>query len=298
MEDNKTTINWYPGHMAKAKRQMQEDLKLIDCIVEIIDARIPLSTKNPDIDAMANGTSRVLILNKADLADESATAAWKKYFEDKGFFVCIANSKNGEGIKGVTDVIRKSCAAKIERDLKKGIKNRPIRAMIAGVPNSGKSTFINAIAGKVCAKTGNKPGVTKGKQWIRLNKEVELLDTPGILWPKFEDQKMGMRNAFIGSINDEILFPEELAYELISILKKSYPGAVEARYDISGIEENEDINEIIRLIAVKRSCIKKGAEPDTEKAAKLIIDDFRSGKLGRLTLENIPVVGYDSKKGN
>ncbi|MBR4724883.1 MAG: ribosome biogenesis GTPase YlqF [Lachnospiraceae bacterium] len=298
MEDNKTTINWYPGHMAKAKRQMQEDLKLIDCIVEIIDARIPLSTKNPDIDAMANGKSRVLILNKADLADESATAAWKKYFEDKGFFVCIANSKNGEGIKGVTDVIRKSCAAKIERDLKKGIKNRPIRAMIAGVPNSGKSTFINAIAGKVCAKTGNKPGVTKGKQWIRLNKEVELLDTPGILWPKFEDQKMGMRNAFIGSINDEILFPEELAYELISILKKSYPGAVEERYDISGIEENEDINEIIRLIAVKRSCIKKGAEPDTEKAAKLIIDDFRSGKLGRLTLENIPVVGYDSKKGN
>ena len=291
MEDNKTIINWYPGHMAKAKRQMQEDLKLIDCIVEIIDARIPLSTKNPDIDAMANGKSRVLVLNKADLADQEKTLIWKKYFEDKGFFVCIANSRNGEGIKGITDVIRKACAAKIERDLKKGIKNRPVRAMIAGVPNSGKSTFINAIAGKVCAKTGNKPGVTKGKQWIRLNKEVELLDTPGILWPKFEDQKMGLRNAFIGSINDEILFPEELAYELIGILKSSYPGVLNERYDIEGLEEHEDKNEIIRLIAEKRSCIKKGAEPDTEKAARLIIDDFRSGKLGRLTLENIPQAG-------
>ena len=285
MNENKTIINWYPGHMAKARRQMQEDLKLIDCVIEIVDARIPLSTKNPDIDAMAKGKSRVIILNKADLADEKATAEWKKYYEEKGFHVCIANSKNGEGIKVVTEIVRQACAAKIEKDLKKGIKNRPIRCMIAGVPNSGKSTFINALAGKVCAKTGNKPGVTKGKQWIRLNKEVELLDTPGILWPKFEDQKMGLKNAFIGSINDEILYPEELAYELIGILKDRYPGVANERYGIEGLEDNEDNNEIIRLIAVKRSCIKKGAEPDTEKAAKLIIDDFRSGKLGRLTLE-------------
>ncbi|MCR5324700.1 MAG: ribosome biogenesis GTPase YlqF [Lachnospiraceae bacterium] len=285
MEENKTLINWYPGHMAKAKRQMQEDLKLIDCVIEIIDARIPLSTKNPDIDAMAKGKCRVIILNKADLADEKATAKWKKYFEEKGFYVSAVNSKNGEGIKGITELIKKACASKIEKDLKKGIKNRPIRAMIAGVPNSGKSTFINAIAGKVCAKTGNKPGVTKGKQWIRLNREVELLDTPGILWPKFEDQKMGYRNAFIGSINDEILFPEELAYELIGLLKKLYPGVLNERYAIVDLEDNEDINEIIRLIAIKRSCVKKGAEPDAEKAAKLILDDFRSGKLGRLTLE-------------
>ena len=163
MDDNKTLINWYPGHMAKAKRQMQEDLKLIDCIIEIIDARIPLSTKNPDIDAMAKGKCRVIILNKADLADEKATAEWKKYFENKGFYVSAVNSKNGEGIKGITELIKKACASKIEKDLKKGIKNRPIRAMIAGVPNSGKSTFINAIGGKVCVKTGNKPGVTKGK---------------------------------------------------------------------------------------------------------------------------------------
>ncbi len=289
MNDNEiqtgTNINWYPGHMAKARRQMQEDLKLIDCVIEIIDARIPLSTKNPDIDAMAKGKSRVIILNKADLADQNATDEWKKYFEEKGFQVCAVNSKNAEGIRNVTELIRKACAAKIEKDLKKGIKNRPIRCMIAGVPNSGKSTFINALAGKVCVKTGNKPGVTKGKQWIRLNKEVELLDTPGILWPKFEDRKMGLRNAFIGSINDEILYPEELAYELIGILKKRYPGVVAARYGIEGLEDNEDDNEIIRQIAIKRSCIKKGAEPDTEKAAKLIIDDFRSGKLGRLTLE-------------
>ena len=285
MDNSKTMINWYPGHMAKAKRQMQEDLKLIDCVIEIIDARIPLSTKNPDIDAMAKGKCRVMILNKADLADDKATARWKKFFEEKGFYVSAVNSKNGEGIKGITELIKKACASKIEKDLKKGIKNRPIRAMIAGVPNSGKSTFINAIAGKVCAKTGNRPGVTKGKQWIRLNKEVELLDTPGILWPKFEDQKMAYRNAFIGSINDEILFPEELAYELIGILKELYPGVLNDRYSIEGLEENSDNNEIIRLIALKRSCLKKGAEPDTEKAAKLILDDFRSGKLGKLTLE-------------
>ncbi len=276
---------WYPGHMAKARRQMQEDLKVIDCVIEILDARIPFSSKNPDIDVLAKGKSRVLVLNKSDLADEKRTEEVKKVYEDKGFFVNVVNSKNGEGIRSTVEVIRSACAEKRERDLKKGIKNRPIRAMIAGVPNSGKSTFINALAGRSCAKTGNKPGVTKGKQWIRLNKDVEFLDTPGILWPKFEDQSIGVKNALIGSINDEILFPEELAYELIKNIKDRYPSALEQRYQIPGLEETEDINSMIEKIALKRGCIKKGAEADREKASKLIVSEFREGRLGRLTLE-------------
>lgn len=283
---------WYPGHMSKAKRQMQEDLKIIDAVVEILDARIPYSSKNPDIDKMAEGKARIIILNKADLADKSKTEEWKAYYESKGFFVNIANSKNGVGIKDTVEIIRKACAPKIERDLKRGIKNRPVRAMIAGIPNSGKSTFINALAGKTCTKTGNKPGVTKGKQWIRLNKDVELLDTPGILWPKFEDQSVGLKIAFIGSINDEILYPEEMAYELIKVLKKEYPGSITDRYSDKNdsefaIDENKDINEIISDIANVRGCVKKGGETDTLKAAKLIIDDFRNIRLGRISLEKV-----------
>lgn len=285
---------WYPGHMSKAKRQMQEDLKIIDAVVEILDARIPYSSKNPDIDKMAQNKSRIIVLNKADLADSSVTKEWKKYYEDKGFFVNIVNSKNGAGIKETSEIIKRACAGKLAADLRKGIKNRPIRAMIAGIPNSGKSTFINSLAGKACAKTGNKPGVTTGKQWIRLNKEIELLDTPGILWPKFEDQSVGLKIAFIGSINDDILYPEEMAYELLKILKVDYPGAISARYGsdadsndnaIASIEAMTDINEMIKEIAVRRGCLKKGAEPDTEKVARLIIDDFRTTRLGKITLE-------------
>ena len=179
---------WYPGHMTKAKRQMMEDLKLIDVVVELVDARIPHSSKNPDIDTMANGKSRVLLLNKADLADREKTAAWKTYYEAAGYYVVTVDSKAGFGIKEVGSVVALACREKTERDRRRGIKNRPIRAMVVGIPNVGKSTFINAFAKKAVTKTGNKPGVTKGKQWIRLNRDVELLDTPGILWPKFEDR--------------------------------------------------------------------------------------------------------------
>lgn len=273
---------WYPGHMSKAKRQMQEDLKIIDAVVEILDARIPFSSKNPDIDKMAQRKYRIIILNKADLADKNKTEEWKRYYEKKGFFVNIVNSKNGTGIKNTTEIIKQACAEKIEKDKKKGIMNRPIRAMIAGIPNCGKSTFINSLAGKACTKTGNKPGVTKGKQWIRLNKEVELLDTPGILWPKFEDQSIGLKIAFIGSINDEILFPEEMAFELLKQLKKSYAGAITERY---GVEETDDTAKMLEDITIKRGCLKKGGEPDLVKGASVIIDDFRSSRLGRITLE-------------
>jgi len=290
MDVNKTSINWYPGHMAKAKRMMQDNIKLIDVVVEVLDARIPLSSKNPDIDEMAKGKSRLLLLNKADMADPVKTEAWKKYYESKGFFVNAINSKTGQGVKNTTEIIKKACAEKIERDRKRGILNRPLRAMIAGIPNSGKSTFINAFAGKACTKTGNKPGVTIGKQWIRLNKDVELLDTPGILWPKFEDQTTGLHIAFIGSINDDILYPEEMAIELIKILKRDYPGLLEARF---GIEEkmnaDEAINEqvaVLEEIGKKRGCLKKGGLVDLEKAAMVLIDDFRSLKLGKITLES------------
>ena len=226
-------IQWYPGHMTKAKRQMQEDLKLIDLIIELVDARVPLSSRNPDIDQLGQNKSRLILLNKADLADERQNEAWKEYFQSKGFYVVKVDSRSGSGMKMIQNVIQEACKEKIERDRRRGIKNRPIRAMVAGIPNVGKSTFINTFAGKACAKTGNKPGVTKGKQWIRLNKNVELLDTPGILWPKFEDQLVGIRLACVGSIKDDILNIEELALWLLEKLKKDYPGALEKRYGIS-----------------------------------------------------------------
>lgn len=275
-------FQWYPGHMTKAKRMMQENIKLIDLVIELVDARIPLSSRNPDIDELGKNKARLVLLNKADLAEDKWNDAWAEYFKKKGFSVVKVNSRKGGGIKSIQGVIREACAEQIERDRKRGILNRPVRAMVVGIPNVGKSTFINALAGKACAKTGNKPGVTKGKQWIRLNKQVELLDTPGILWPKFEDQEVGLKLAFIGSIKDEVLQTEELAAELIHFLRTAYPEVLADKYDI---EMDEDDYVVLNRIAKSRNCIVRGNELDTEKAALLLLDDFRNGKLGRLTLE-------------
>ena len=275
-------FQWYPGHMTKAKRAMQEDIKLIDVIIELVDSRVPFSSKNPDIDTLANGKSRILLMNKYDLADKAVSDKWTKYYEEKGYFVATVNSKNGRGVKAVNDVIQKACKEKIERDRKRGILNRPIRAMIVGIPNVGKSTFINSFAGKACAKTGNKPGVTKGKQWIRLNKNVELLDTPGILWPKFEDQQVGLNLAFIGSIKDELYNIYELSILLLDYLIKNYPDAVADFYEIENSDSN---NELLERISIKRGCIKSGAEYDLDKAAKCLVDDFRNGRIGKISLE-------------
>lgn len=275
-------FQWYPGHMSKAKRAMQEDLKLINVIIELVDARVPLSSKNPDIDPMTNGKSRIILLNKCDLADSSVTARWKKYYEEKGFFVALVNSKNGKGVKQVNEVIQSACKEKIERDRRRGILNRPIRAMIVGIPNVGKSTFINSFAGKSCTKTGNKPGVTKGKQWIRLNKNVELLDTPGILWPKFEDQTVGLRLAFIGSIKDELSNQYELCMLLMQYLGEHYPKAIPDTYQI---EPAENEVELLERVAKRRGCLKAGGEYDLDKAANYVIDDFRNGRLGCISLE-------------
>lgn len=273
---------WYPGHMTKARRMMQEDIRLIDLVIELVDARVPLSSRNPDIDEMGKGRARLILLNKSDLADEKGNEAWVRFFEQKGFFVLKVNSRSGAGLKAINGVVQEACKEKLERDRRRGIKNRPVRAMVVGIPNVGKSTFINSYAGRACAKTGNKPGVTKGKQWIRLNKGLELLDTPGILWPKFEDQDVGMRLAMIGSIRDEILNTDELALSLIGFLKENYPGYLSGRY---GCREDQQALAIYEEIAGKRGCIQKGQELDYGKAGALVIDDFRNGKLGRITLE-------------
>ena len=275
-------FQWYPGHMTKAKRMMQENMKLIDLVIELVDARVPVSSRNPDLDELGKNKARLILLNKSDLAEERMNDVWAAYFKEKGYSVVKLNAKKGGGIKSIQGVIQDACKEKIERDRKRGILNRPVRAMVVGIPNVGKSTFINALAGKACAKTGNKPGVTKGKQWIRLNKNVELLDTPGILWPKFEDQTVGLRLAWIGSIKDEILNTEELAAELTGFLVNSYPDVLKEKYEI---EESADGFENLRGIAESRHCLVKGNELDTEKAAKLLLDDFRNGRLGRITLE-------------
>ena len=274
---------WYPGHMTKAVRMMQENIKLIDLVIELVDARTPMSSKNPDIDSLAGNKARVILLNKADLADPAGNAAWTEYFKKKGFHVLEINARTGAGVRAVQGLVQEACKEKIERDRRRGIKNRPIRAMVVGIPNVGKSTFINAFAGKGCTKTGNKPGVTKGKQWIRLNQNLELLDTPGILWPRFENQKVGERLAMIGSINDEILHVDELAAAILIYLQKHYQGKIHERYET---EESGDAYAMLKEISIQRKCFLKGEEPDLLRTSRIIVDDFRGGRLGRITLES------------
>lgn len=283
MSENKMTVHWYPGHMTKAKRMMQENMVLIDLVIEVLDARIPLSSRNPDIGELAKNKSRIVLLNKSDLADPKANQTWMQYFEAQGAHALEINAKSGAGVKNIKGLVEKACKEKIERDRKRGIVNRPIRAMVVGIPNVGKSTFINAFAGKACTKTGNKPGVTKGKQWIKIGKNLELLDTPGILWPKFEDRQVGMHLAFIGSMNDEIIVLEELACELMDCIRDRYPGALAGRYQIG---EEGTAPQLLERIAESRKCYAKGEVLDLGKAARILVDDFRGGAIGKMTLED------------
>ncbi len=276
---------WYPGHMTKARRMMQEDIKLIDLVIELVDARVPASSRNPDIDELGKNKARLILLNKSDLADEQQNQLWAEYFRKKGYSAVVLNARNAAGMKQIQAAVQEACREKIERDRKRGIMNRPVRAMVAGIPNVGKSTFINTYAGQACTKTGNRPGVTKGKQWIRLNRNVELLDTPGILWPKFEDQSVGQKLAVIGSIKDEILQAEELALWILDFMRETYPGRLAQRYQVP--EEGTAV-QLLEQIAHVRGCKLKGDLPDYPKAAALIVEDFRSGRLGRITLERPP----------
>ena len=262
---------------------MKEDVKLVDLVIELVDARAPLASRNPDIDELAKGKGRIVLLNKADLADDGCTERWIAWFKEQGIHALRINARSGMGMKQIQPLVQEACKEKIERDRRRGIKNRPVRTMVVGIPNVGKSTFINSFAGKACAKTGNKPGVTKGNQWIRLNKQVELLDTPGILWPKFEDQRVGLLLAFLGSINDEILEKDELASELADYLRNITPGLLKERYGIE--EDGKKPYELLDEIAAARACLTKGGVNDLTKAARLLLDEFRGGKLGRITLE-------------
>lgn len=276
---------WYPGHMTKAKRMMQENIGLIDLVIELVDARIPFSSRNPDIDELGKNKSRIILLNKSDLADASANQLWMDYFKQKGFHVLEVNARSGQGLKSIHALVREACKEKIERDRKRGIKNRPIRAIVVGIPNVGKSTFINSFAGKACTKTGNKPGVTKGKQWIRMNKELELLDTPGILWPKFESKEVGRNLALIGSMNDEILEMTELAGDLIAYLLMHYREQLSDRYRMDEPDDMTTPLTVLTHICENRKCYKRGQEADYEKASSIVMEDFRSGRIGRITLE-------------
>lgn len=283
MDEMKSTINWYPGHMTGAKRKMQEDLKLVDCIVEILDARVPLSSRNPDIDELGKGKGRVILLNKIDLADPSETKRWIDLYTSQGMQVVALDSRNRKEALKVNAAVKEACNEKIERDRRRGIKNRPVKAMVAGIPNVGKSTFINSFVGRASTKTGNKPGVTRGNQWIRMSNEINLLDTPGILWPKFEDMSVGYKLAFIGSINDNILDISDICFEMLKYLQKYYCNNISERYKL----EDDDTLSLMEKIALEKKCLKKGGVPDIEKASRLILDDLRSGRLGRITFDRV-----------
>ena len=287
---------WYPGHMTKARRMMEENIRLVDLVIELVDARIPFSSRNPDIDALCKGKGRVLLLCKADLADPVRTGNFQDYFRDKGILAVAVDARERKTGEVVRRFIQEAGREKTARDRARGIVGRPLRAMVAGIPNVGKSTFINSFAGRASTKTGNKPGVTRGKQWIRMDGGVELLDTPGILWPKFEDQEIGMRLALAGAIRDEILDREELALWLLAYLQREYPGLVEAKY-LEGADQAEQIALpgdsllpadylLLQRIALARRLLMKGGEPDAGRAAAMLLDDCRNGRIGRISLED------------
>ena len=297
-EINKTNINWYPGHMAKTKRQIQEDLKLIDVVVELLDARIPKSSQNPDIANITKGKKKLVALNKCDLADEKENKKWIEHFEKKGIPAIITDSNSGKGIQECIRKIEKLMQEEKESQVQKGRTGRKIRVMVLGIPNVGKSSFINRISKRTTAGVGNKPGVTKQKQWIRINDKVELLDTPGVLWPKFESEEVALNLAYTGSIKEEVIEKVEIAYQLTKFLLYNYRKILCDRYKLDNKwvedtlnqdqEENSNIYEVMLEIGRKRGCIVSGGNIDEEKTAKIILDEFKNGKLERITIEKVP----------
>lgn len=278
-------IQWFPGHMAKTRRLITDSLKLVDVVIELVDARLPLSSRNPEIDRIVGSRPRVLVLNKADIADSDANAKWLSFFEKKGLAVILADSQSGKGLKNLDAAIEKVLAEKLERERQKGMQRRAIKMLVVGIPNVGKSSFINRLSGRAAAKTGDRPGVTTAKQWIKVAGKYEILDTPGILWPKFEDPEVGRRIAFTGGIKDEIMDIEELAYFLIGYLRQNYWELLQERYKITEDTETLDDFELLEFIGKKRGCIVSGGNIDTLRTSNLILDEFRAAKIGKITLE-------------
>ena len=278
-------IQWYPGHMTRTRRKILEDMKLVDIVIELLDARIPLSSRNPDVDKIVGSKKRIIVLNKSDLADPEANKKWNKYFANENTKVVMANSINGNGLKEVVATANVLMKEKLDRLKAKGLLVKTVRALIIGIPNVGKSTFINKLAGKSVAETGDRPGVTRSKQWIKVSKELELLDTPGILWPKFEDQKVGLYLAFTGAIKDDILDSREVAINLIELLVQKASKNLLERYKLS-----EDVMiltpiEILEEIGKKRGCLIAGGKVDLLRTSAIVLDEFRGGKIGNITLE-------------
>ena len=276
-------IQWYPGHMTKTRRQIEADLKQVDAVCEIVDARIPVSSRNPDIDAICGSKPRMIVLNRMDLADPAATARWKSYFERQGFAVIATDCKTKRGIMGFTPTARKACAEKLQRDAAKGM-NRPLRVMVVGIPNVGKSTLINQISGRKGAKAENRPGVTRGKQWVTVDSGLQLLDTPGILWPKFEDPEVGMMLAFTGAVKEGVIDIEELACRLLELLLAYYPETLKDRYKVEAPAGTPGY-ELLEMAGKNRGYLLARGEIHTERMAKVLLDEFRGGKLGKFTLE-------------
>ena len=283
MSENKMNIQWYPGHMAKARRMLADSLKLVDVVIEMVDARAPASTRNPDFDAIFGTKPRVIVLNKADLADPAATKAWIRYYQSAGWDAISFSANAGKGVKEAISLVERAVRPTVERMKAKGV-NKTVRAMIVGIPNVGKSTFINKVSGRKTAKAEDRPGVTRGKQWVPVDKTLELLDTPGILWPKFEDPDVGVRLGFTGAIRDDVMDMEDLASRLMAYLGAHYPDALTERYKIA-VEPGEPGWELLEKAGRKRGFLMSGGEVNTERMARILLDEYRAGKLGRFTLE-------------
>lgn len=280
----KQTVQWFPGHMAKTRRLIKESLPFVDLVTEIVDARIPMSSSNPELKEMIGNKPRVVLLNKCDVADEKATAKWVEYYKKNGMYAIPVDCRSGKGLNAYLPLVREVLKEKIQRNTEKGMVGKPLRVMVVGIPNTGKSSFINKMAGRNRAKVADKPGVTRSNSWFAVGNGVELLDTPGVLWPKFDDKAVGDKLAFIGSVKDEILDSEVLAMRLINVLKNGYCERISERFKITGFEEKEDY-EILEMIGRKRGMLISGGEIDTERASIMLLDEYRGGKLGRLTLE-------------
>ena len=283
-DSQKQVVQWFPGHMAKTRRLIKESLPFVDLVTEIVDSRIPMSSSNPELKEMIGNKPRIVLLNKCDVADEKATAKWVEYYKNNGMYAIPVDCRSGKGLNAYLPLVREVLKDKIQRNTEKGMVGKPLRVMVVGIPNTGKSSFINKMAGRNRAKVADKPGVTRSNSWFAVGNGVELLDTPGVLWPKFEDKAVGDKLAFIGSVKDEILDIEVLAMRLINVLKNGYCDRITERFKITGFEDKEDY-EILEMIGRKRGMLISGGEIDTERAAIMLLDEYRGGKLGRLTLE-------------